>query len=244
MNETKQQHKEMYYKNPKVLERMTSYTKFREVALLSKTNSKHNTRYLRVGYSNNWKSIFKAVKFFQKDYSIYFSASYYSYFPFISCGEKRKEQIKQWREKEFESLRGQDFILDLDEKYISKNDPRLIETSKFISFYLSKFNLPHQVRFSGRGLHVGIPYYIFKSLGKSLNPSDEDNLYMFYKDLTVDLSSKLNIDFDTAVCHYGRLFKVPYSLADYGDRTIPVVPILTREYPFSNFEGFLKDVRS
>lgn len=217
-----------YYSDPFVLNKMTYYARNREVAFLSKSRKFSNVRFMRAGYSVNWKSLFSETRFFQKDYSIYMSTSFYNYYPFFSFGSKRAEQLNKWKISQFEYLQGQDFLLDIDLNCISPIDKTIKTISDKVGGFFSnkKILTPHQIRFSGRGLHVLVPFFFFSKLGLNLNPKEENNLYDFYKNLAIDIKHHLDIpEIDSDVNTYGRLIKVPYSLANY-DGNLRKVEIL------------------
>jgi len=238
-----------YYSDLNTLIKMSQYARFREVAFLSRSKKFPNIRYLRGGYPKNWEGLFHHTKFFNTDYSIYITTCFYDTYPFFSFFGNRKEEITEWKKEELKHLKGQDFLLDIDVKSDSRKDKNICDLIQKVKEYhrglKDETKFPYQLRYSGRGLHLIIPYHYFKSLGHTLNPHENNNLYDFYMELSIDFKHSLGIkDIDLSVNTCGRLHKLPFSLANY-DGDCRIVEVLsTNMHKRENCNRFLEVIRN
>lgn len=138
---------------------------------------------------------------------------------------------EEWAKMHFKEMIAYDFLIDVDSGTHEDIDFAHDTTKKIID-YLNELNVPYELRFSGMGFHIVIPYIYFKG-DLSFNPQEE-NIYQLYSRIAKMLKSKFSDMLDTGIYDSRRVCKIPYSLALYEDNIYMCSPINYREV-FDNF---------
>ena len=134
----------------------------------------------------------------------------------------------EWKVNYWKEVVSHDLFIDIDASHHGE-----IEYAKLTAINLAKRfkenNIPYEVRFSGCGFHVIIPYEYFKDKNLSFNPKDEDNIYSYYTLIAKKLYMEVSDMIDYKLNDSRRLIKAPYSLALYRDYIYVCLPLTDEE---------------
>lgn len=134
-----------------------------------------------------------------------------------------------------------DFFIDIDAKRFEDMDIAHKSACNILAF-LKKKGYDIEVRFSGRGFHIVVPYKHFKDLNLSFDPNQDNNIYNHYLGLARYLFDNISELIDLSVYDSRRIIKLPYSLVFYkidDDIKVMVSYVFKTNDEFINFE--LKD---
>lgn len=110
--------------------------------------------------------------------------------------------------------------------------------TKNIMTHLDRFGITYEVRFSGNGFHIVVPYSEFSFLGYKIdarNRKEGENLYSFLHDLTSRFNQLYGEMVDQSIYDSRRLCKLPFSAVAYEDGVFVAFPFSTSEQ-FENFK--------
>lgn len=227
-----------WYTRPDVKFEIIKLTKNKEFSVLvpswlDKEERIKNTRMLKVHSVQHLDFMFKALHVFEREkiYNLYYTiATYKNGIPNQTYNFAKRDN-RMWNKQHYNEMSSFDFFIDVDCDEFENMD-YCHESAKMIKQCLDHFNVPYEIRFSGKGFHFIIPYeYLPK---QSLNPSDEINLFRTLALTTEKLHDTLSEMVDTTVYDSRRLCKIPYTLAIYEDKIMVCTPILSDE-EFNNF---------
>jgi len=182
----------------------------------------------------------KSLRMFERNlpYNLYYSlARYQDGIPQQTANYSIRDN-SEFEQKHFEYMNGYDFLIDIDAGSHDDIMEAHFSTEKIVEFF-NKNNIPFELRFSGKGFHIVIPYKYFDAcflekqrLGElSFNPKQEFNIYSVYSRIAKALQKKFSEMIDLKIYDSRRVCKIPFSLALY-ENEIYVC------YPFETLEGF------
>lgn len=216
-----------WYNIPAVKFKIIKYLYNRELCFLVPNHLKeivpmrYNIRYLRCHNVQGFDYLMSFSGYNKGDnlgvFNLYYSiAKYRTGLPYmiLKAGEERTEQKKKWSKNHHHSIVGYDFFIDFDAP--TKEDlPEIHEHVKKFKKFLDLHIIPYNIRFSGMGFHVIIPYEFFAPLGRHFNPHIKGNIYELYSKIARKLNSRFSKHIDTGIYDSRRVCKIPYSLVFY-----------------------------
>lgn len=202
-----------WYFIPKVKFEIIKYTKNRETSLITH-DKKITLRMLKIHSVQHIDIHLKAINWFKLKWNMYYSLGKYENGIPNQTLNFRERDNSDWKKNHFKSMIIYDFMVDIDasdhNEIMASRDSALTIVKRF-----DKFKIPYELRFSGCGFHIIIPYSYFKDKGYSFDPSDKNSIYSAYslmaKKLNVEYSEMVDVNLNDA----RRLCKIPYSLAIY-----------------------------
>ena len=210
----------------------------REFAMLSDGMMIRHMRFHRVQDFQFWRKYLWG-RFKSKPFNFYYSlARYDNGVPPVKWYEETWEERKQdWAKKYIKEMVSYDFLIDVDSPTHEKEDMEMAHYStKIIKEHLDKHKVAYELRFSGMGYHIIIPYRYLPKL--SMNPADDVNIYKYLTRILKSLSSNFSEFVDTGICDSRRVTKIPYSLACYNTKELLFDAYMC--FPFLDSESFLK----
>lgn len=148
--------------------------------------------------------------------------------------KKRKLLTDRWTKTHYLEMVSYDWLIDFDVKKPTDNNKAYADADKLHKF-LNDIKIPHEIRFSGRGFHIIIPYYILEPLKASFEPLGDRNIYDFLSDMTKILYKKFSKLIDYDIFDSRRLCKLPFSAVHYETHEAVCVPI-SSEKDWQNFD--------
>jgi len=228
-----------WYKNIAVQFEMIKSTKFRETGMLvpsyqTKEFKHYNIRMLKCHSVQHLSFLIRSLKMFEKEknYNFYYTlAEYDGGIPNQSMDLYQRDN-SSWNQDHHKYMTSFDFMLDIDAG--SFDDMQwAYHSANTLRIALNRFNVPYELRFSGKGFHFIIPYRYFSKLGKNFIPHDDNSIYKLYGKLAQYMYETYSEMIDTKIYDARRLCKVPYSLSLY-ENDIFVC------HPFHSEDEFLK----
>lgn len=140
---------------------------------------------------------------------------------------------EEWAKMHHKEMIAYDFLIDVDSGTHEDID-YAHDTARRIIDYFDKLTVPYELRFSGMGFHIVIPYAYFHSSLLTFNPQDDNNIYQLYSRIAKMLKAKFSDMLDTGIYDSRRVCKIPYSLALYDDKVYMCSPLNDRKY-FDDF---------
>lgn len=136
-----------------------------------------------------------------------------------------------WKENHISEMSSYDFLLDIDSPSFEEIDSAYYSAARITELFDSQ-NVPYQVRFSGKGFHIIIPYEYFHSrflqANQPFNSNSPDNVYRFYISIAKALSGMISEMIDLKIYDSRRIVKIPFSLSLYKDAINVCYPFQTR----------------
>lgn len=211
-----------WYRNKKVFLEILRQSKDREIAVIesNKDDKRHCIRNLNMQSIEAYKFMYVLVKKrVNNNRNLYYSsATYRDEFPYLKHDSREYEEWeKSFKASIHEHITGIDLLIDIDLPDHSSTDTvgkySMLQVHKTLNY----LNCPHEIRFSGKGFHVIVPYRYFSHLGLSFNSftKDRDSLTSLYKDVSSFLHDKVTETIDTGIYDVRRVIKMPYSFVNY-----------------------------
>ena len=166
----------------------------------------------------------------QTVYNLYYSmAEYKGGLPLFSPNlTSRKKHADQWKTDHYKSMKGYDWLIDID----AGDHTEILQakqTTIRICDFLDGYRVPYQLRFSGCGFHIIVPYDYFKVLKLSFDPYEEHNIYKVLSQLSKRLNEMFSEMVDWNITDSRRVAKLPYSISYYSKKEYVCLPLLTDE---------------
>lgn len=233
---------EEYYYRLDVQYEIVKQLKNRECAILVPSwvedyNSKRKSvRNLKVHSPQYLQQAIKRLNFNNKKnyemYNLYGSVGVYKNgVPFTTLQLSNRDTT-DWKRNHYKSMIGYDFFLDIDAG--SSTDVKFaLKSAVMICDYLTVFECPYSLRFSGRGFHIIIPYNYFKY--NDFDPSNENSIYKKYYKIAKYLHDKFSEMIDLKIYDSRRVFKLAYSLSHYRQQSYICWPFESM-HELDNFE--------
>jgi hypothetical protein len=139
-----------------------------------------------------------------------------------------------WVSSHYKEMIEYDFLIDVDSGDHSDIEYAWDSTKDIIN-YFDLLQVPYELRFSGMGFHIIVPYVYFPKY--SFNPKDNDNIYTLYSRIAKMLKERFSEMLDTTIYDSRRVCKLPFSLSIYEDGVYVCTPFLSR-LDFDNFNLF------
>jgi len=223
-----------WYFAPQIKFKMLPYLRDREFALLIPKDfpfPQATTRMLRVHTVQSFDFYYDVTGMKEKRFFYNFFSSVAKYknglpkIPFKI--ELRREFKKEWNENHWKNIEGYDFFLDIDGTHDTFDLTK--QSAIDVKTFFDNNNIPHRLRFSGKGFHFVIPYEYFEAhipeKWNSFNPNDLKNIYQFFGRLAKYIHDSISEMVDPQIYDARRIIKLPYSLALYDDGYFVCLPI-------------------
>ncbi len=239
-----------YYYNLSIQYKFIPYLMNREFSMLTPNFYKKrdiepiNFRNMRVHNCQGFQYvIFKWFPIDRREavFNLYYSiATFKDGLPMTSHNLKeRKQHLDKWNKECYKEIIAYDLFIDIDMD--TSEDIELARyTLTAVKTVLDAYNMPYQMRFSGNGFHIIVPYRVFKDLGYGFDPIDDNSIYKFFSDILFSLNDKYSEMIDTGISDHRRLCKLPYSLALYEDDIMLCRPLNTiseyRDFKIQNYK--------
>lgn len=210
-----------WYKDLAVKYELIKFLKNRELATLSKHTPQRNTRMLKCHTRQHFEFIWD--KIINVEYHKTFYNFYYSLAKYINGIPNQPWRLKDrdnssWNRSYYKHIEEMDFVIDID---ASKEIIDIAyEDAMSIHEFFNLHKVPHEIRFSGRGFHIIIPFKFFQHLNMSFYFMHKQGSYV---DLYLVIAEYLEKNYselvDLTIYDFRRVLKIPYSLAVYpGDQ--------------------------
>ena len=218
-----------WYFNADIKFRIIKYTKNRETVLMKKTTDISQLKFttFRMRKIHSVQHLDAHLREYNwQDYKLnmYYSlAKYKNGIPNASF-KPNEVDYTNWNENNHKEMVEFDFLIDVDSP-----DHESIgfaqESAINISEHLTRDKTPHEIRFSGCGFHIIVPYSHFKDKGYSFTVGHPNSIYKRYKELATELYIKYSELIDLGIYEHRRITKIPYSIAIYGTELYVCMPI-------------------
>lgn len=208
-----------WYFIPKIKFNIIKYTKNRETALIT-SNKKITLRMLKIHSVQHIDFHLKHLNWFSNKWNMYYSLAEYNEGIPNQKFNLAKRDNSQWRKDHWQSMKGYDLLIDVDASQHFEIDHAKKSTINICNRLL-KNDIDFDIRFSGCGFHIIVPYSYFAANKYSFDPNDDLSVYSAYSLIAKQFSSKFSEMIDTNLNDSRRLCKIPYSLAIY-DKNIYV----------------------
>ena len=236
-----------WYTRPEVKFEIIKFLRDRELACLvpswcPEEMKKKSTRTLRCHSVQHYDIIlFKIldVKYKQTLYNLYYSmAKYMQGLPYQNPNLAERD-TKGWKENHHEQMIGYDWLIDIDAG--SHEDIMYAhESADMVKRLLDRYKISYELRFSGCGFHIVVPYRVISGLQKHFNPFQEGSYFEALTTMSKALNEKYSELIDWKIPDSRRVSKLPYSLAFYPNAEYVCLPFINTE-EFYKFE--LEDMR-
>lgn len=181
-------------------------------------------------------------------YNLYYSLGrYHNGIPDQTFNMTERDN-SEWNANHLNVMMGYDCLIDIDAGDVDDILDAHYTCLRIIDLF-NAYNVPYEVRFSGMGFHVIIPYVYFSHLNKSVFPSDDDNIYSLYAEIARFLSKTISEMIDLHIYDSRRVCKIPFSLALYEGHIFVCYPFDTldsiQSFHLADFElmNFNKNIR-
>ncbi len=213
-----------YYKNPDNIKKIIPYLKDRELALIVSKGyageNQRSTRHIRIRNERDWQWwILKWSGMVDKGthYNFYHSmATFKGGFPDLPAKHlDRRKAIETWNRHYYDNINGYDCLIDIDSPthdhiYTAQ------ESTMLIAQWLDERHYKYEIRFTGCGFHIIIPFKEWKNL--NCNPLVPHNIYLQMKSMVNHLHDNISEYVDTTVIDSKRVAKIPNTLAIYHNK--------------------------
>lgn len=217
-----------HYEDPEVQSQMLYYTKNREVAVLAPSWT-HKDEEFQNGQRNFRVDepyvIRKIHRFKTKNSDVpmqwYYSLAHYSTgLPFKNFLIP-KEQKTHWVINHWKQIISYDFCIDVDAPSFNFKEQAFKDAQR-IAYDLSEWASYIEIRDSGKGYHIIVPYRCFTKALKScsFDPYKENNIYSELKKIALYYYRIFSEMVDTSIYDSRRIVKIPGTLAIYEDRIV------------------------
>jgi len=201
------QNSAMIYQNSAFLEMISKSLKWREGVFLEPKGTKC-IRGLKIENSYHLRRNLEGFNFFKNLYNIYNSLAIMEKQPLLSLNPGvRRGQYKKFNE-DFEcNVKYYDFAIDIDVKNFADLKCALYDVKKIYNLFRS-YKVKFQVRCSGSGFHIVVPWYETDSINLKI----QERVKLF-GDLAEYLRLFLNLEYiDMSIYDIRRIWKTPFSL--------------------------------
>ena len=203
---------ESHYRRLEVIYQMFLYLKGREFAMQN-VSSGIMTRKICISRAQGFQYWFRNMHLGKKQYNLYYSIAGFDSVPPRSRDLQAPLLDGDFWKKDWMHMRSFDFFVDID----GDDAPfrAVIDSADSIMMLLDRLDVPYELVFSGRGIHIKVPYD--DSLrGYSFYPDASNSIYRFYGRLLGRLHREYSELVDSMnIADKSRLCKIPYSLAIY-----------------------------
>jgi len=228
----------IWYNRSDVKFEQIKYLKNREMAMLipswcSEEIKKGSIRMLKCHSVQHFDYITKnGVRMWDKmlPYNFYYSlAKYKNGIPNQTFNFSERDNT-EWSKIHHSVMESYDFLIDIDAVSFDDIYHAHFSAGNIISYFNLK-EVPFEVRFSGKGFHIVIPFRYFHEKGYSFEPKSKDSIYTIYSRIARKLSKKFSEMIDIGIYDSRRVCKLPFSLSLY-EKFIYVC------YPFRDLNEF------
>lgn len=207
---------EEWYSRLDVKYEMIRYLYNREFAVLSKEDPSKSTRHLKAHNVNFLEKNFDMLKFFDKQYNCFYSLDKFKNGVPMFSFDLANRNTQDWVMNRYKEVVAHDMLLDFD----AASFEDVQETKKevlIVKKLMDNNEVPYSLRYSGMGFHTVIPYDYTGASG-SFNPGEPNNIYTQMVNMLNYIQKILNLQrLDVKCTAFGRIMKIPYSMALYPD---------------------------
>ena len=238
-----------WYNTPEVKFEIIKFLRDREFACLvpswcPEDMKKKSTRTLRCHSVQHLDTIlFKIldVRYKQTLYNLYYSmATYMNGLPYQNPNLAKRD-TKEWKDKHHEQMFAYDWLIDIDAGSHDDID-WAFESADKIKRLLDRCSVAYELRFSGCGFHIIVPYRMFAWLNLHTNPWAEGSYFSFLTKMSEQIYNKLSELTDWTMPDSRRLTKIPYSIAFYPEAEYICLPFINaNEFYRFNLEDMKPD---
>lgn len=225
-----------WYFIPKIKFNIIKYTKNRETMLLSHDRKKF-LRMLKIHSVQHIDFHLKALNWYKQKWNIYYSmAQYKNGIPNQKFNLAARDN-SQWKKDHWKQMVSYDFLIDIDATTHDEIIDAKLSALNIIR-RLEKHKILYDVRFSGMGFHIVVPYDHFKSDNYSFDPKHERSIYSYYSLMARKLNIEISEMVDYKINDSRRVCKVPYSLAIYENIIYVCCPLtikMLKEFKLENY---------
>lgn len=228
-----------YYSDKNVLYAMAEYTKDnREFCMITPTwineinqeTQKTNMRMLRCHSTQSFEYYLQRFSFYNdRFHNLYYSlARYDGPVPKRDTAGWVNVELKQFYKNHRDHMDSFDFFIDIDSS--GKMDVNMAYISaRLLKKLFDSWNVPYQLRFSGKGFHFIIDGLLFKGYGFKFNVLSETSIFKAYSKMARWLNMNVSEMVDVNIYDSRRVIKLPYSLAIYKDNVQVCRPFLSNK---------------
>lgn len=203
---------------------MIKFLKNREFALLPPSYLRQyhiGSRYFRCHNVQSFSFIlWDIMKFmrFKRLFNLYYSlATYKDGLPRFTPN-LRERDTSDWKVNHWKEMSGYDWLIDIDAG--DHNDIMFAhDSANLIMELFDKCKTPYELRFSGCGFHLIVPYEYIKPLGLHFNPHEKGSVYDFLTSMSKELYNQFSEMVDWNINDSRRICKLPYSAVFYKNKT-------------------------
>jgi hypothetical protein len=218
---------------------------YREFALIDKKDSAKTIRMLKCHSVQHLDFILKNwIKIRQQDklVNLYYSLAKYQYGIPNQTPKLAERDNSYWNRNHWRQMEGYDFLIDIDAGDHSEIDWAK-ESMITICDFFDELIVPYELRFSGCGFHIIIPFRYLPPLSR--DPYEKENIYQLLAWVARHLYETKSEMIDTGIYDSRRICKVPYSLAVYDGQLYTCKPIITTtERNYFNLENYKAENQS
>lgn len=231
-----------WYWIPQIKFKIISYCKNREVAFIRSKYFDYTK--LMVRRNNRMHSVqhmdffLKRIPFRKYAIQMYYSlAKYKNGIPYQSPNfnlNRNDSSFKNWKLEHYKEMVGYDMLIDIDPiegQDLQEGIKDTYESAKLVHKHLENQNIIHDIRFSGAGFHIIVPYQMLPD-HLVFEKNDTNTVWAFATEYCKRLSEKYSELIDVHINDSRRLCKIPYTLAIF-----PMDVYVC--YPFENSKEFL-----
>lgn len=226
-----------WYDDSNVIKEMLNYTLNREVLLREPKDSARGmtVRYFRMHDDDSARWILGDQIREGELFNFHYSLATFKDGLFLKSRDHKKytNQRIHWHKYHDIKIIDFDFALDLDIKYDDEMDYAILSMQDLHKFF-NKFNVPHEIRFSGNGFHFVIPSRFFPKSAFCYLSKTNNSIYSKHIELFNLLVDEVSEMLDGVIYDSKRVIKIPYSLAIYKDYERVVLPLIS-ELEIKNF---------
>jgi len=210
--------------------KIRTYT-YRREAAIKEYNSDLMRRMLRIHNTKHLDFFLhsKYINWYLQKWNLYYSmAIYKDGIPKVPFG-KFKRDFGNWKHDHWKDMEGYDYLIDIDADS-HKDITKAQRSALIVAKRFQDTNVPFDIRFSGCGFHIIVPYSHFKKGKYSFDPTSDRSIYKIYSLIGKKLNEELSYMIDFSLNDSRRLCKIPYSLALYSrDHIYVCTPLTVKE---------------
>lgn len=132
----------------------------------------------------------------------------------------------EWKEKHLGQMTSFDFLIDIDAGEHSDMEYAQYSANGIID-YFDREDVPYELRFSGKGFHIIVPFEHF-GLNHSVFTDEKNSIFRTYAKIAKCLRKDYSDMIDMGIYDSRRVCKLPYTWALYEDTAYLCVPFLSK----------------
>lgn len=190
---------------------------------------KNTMRMFRAHNTQSLKWLFRFSKIYTPErYPVNFYYSLATYKGAIpgrwNVSADEKKFYDEFKDKATEYMSGYDYVVDID----APDEKEIKEAARATLKIHEMFNdvgLRHDMRFTGGGFHIIVPYQAFEKVPHSFNPYDSLSIYALHTEISLALYNTVSEFVDHSIHDSRRVVKIPFSVSMCENKNYVVHPI-------------------